>query len=315
MKRLIKALLVMILITLGSFSLTTSALYRPYYKHNELTERMSQLSNSKYVKMGVWQLNSLRNIEKLNSYKVRHLNLAKAVTFFYTMETGETLVKDNSWKQFMAIFENVHTEDCLRLVAERYGYPASQQQAAHAYRLSQQFDHVNLHLLMNGWDDNRYGYYIRDNYYYEIETEMNSYIWALAYSIGGGNPFYLAAVRKNYEPYQCTTFAWFRYWQVYGEDSGADGNGRFNAAEIVADHPFKFRLADYPAPGATFSKQPYYERGAGHVGFIEAMDDRYIWFSDGNSDVNGLLRINYCFTIERFLRYVGSNCQYAIPID
>ena len=83
----------------------------------------------------------------------------------------------------------------------------------------------------------------------------------------------------------------------------------------MADHPFEFALTNYPTAGATFSKQPYYERGAGHVGFIEAMDDKYIWFSDGNSDVNGLVRLNWKMNLDEFWRYVGRNCQFAVPID
>lgn len=91
-----------------------------------------------------------------------------------------------------------------------------------------------------------------------------------------GNPFTMP---------QCTYFAWSRFYQIYGYDSGARGNGKTNAAEIVNAHPDKFRLSSTPAGGATFSiemnsLQPEY----GHVGFVEAFDGTYLWISEGNYD-------------------------------
>lgn len=89
-----------------------------------------------------------------------------------------------------------------------------------------------------------------------------------------GNPFMVG---------QCTWFAWARFYQVYGFDSGARGNGKTNAREIVAAHGDKFELSSTPAAGATFSMEkntlyPQY----GHVGFIEAFDGEFIWVSEGN---------------------------------
>lgn len=82
---------------------------------------------------------------------------------------------------------------------------------------------------------------------------------------------------------QCTWFAWSRFYQVYGFDSGARGNGKTNAAEIVKAHPDKFQLSSTPAAGAVFSMEkntvmPEY----GHVGFVEAFDGEYLWISEGN---------------------------------
>ena len=92
--------------------------------------------------------------------------------------------------------------------------------------------------------------------------------------LGNGNPFMVG---------QCTWFAWARFYQVYGFDSGARGNGKTNAREIVAAHGDKFELSSTPAAGATFSMEkntlyPQY----GHVGFIEAFDGEFIWVSEGN---------------------------------
>ena len=82
---------------------------------------------------------------------------------------------------------------------------------------------------------------------------------------------------------QCTWFAWSRFYQIYGFDSGARGNGKTNALEIVKKHGDKFELSSTPAAGAVFSigKNTLYPQ-YGHVGFIEAYDGEYIWISEGN---------------------------------
>ena len=82
---------------------------------------------------------------------------------------------------------------------------------------------------------------------------------------------------------QCTWFAWSRFYQIYGFDSGARGNGKTNALEIVEKHEDKFELSSTPAAGAVFSMEentlyPEY----GHTGFVEAYDGEYVWISEGN---------------------------------
>ena len=97
-----------------------------------------------------------------------------------------------------------------------------------------------------------------------------------------GNPFGVG---------QCTWYAWSRFYQIYGFDSGARGNGKTNAAEIVNAHPDKFALSSTPTAGAVFSMEkntlfPQY----GHVGIVEAFDGEYLWLSEGNyyiDDYNG----------------------------
>ena len=94
-----------------------------------------------------------------------------------------------------------------------------------------------------------------------------------------GNPFELP---------QCTYFAWSRFYQVYGFSSGAFGNGKDNAREIVSAHSDLFSLSSTPSGGAIFSAQkntlyPQY----GHVGFVEAYDGTNLWISEGNYKVNG----------------------------
>lgn len=110
--------------------------------------------------------------------------------------------------------------------------------------------------------------------------KLDSYIsldWSPFITIG--NPFELS---------QCTYFAWSRFYQVYGFSSGAFGNGKDNAREIVSAHSNMFSLSSTPSGGAVFSAQantlyPQY----GHVGFVEAYDGKNLWISEGNYKVNG----------------------------
>lgn len=110
--------------------------------------------------------------------------------------------------------------------------------------------------------------------------KLDNYIsldWSKFITIG--NPFKLP---------QCTYFAWSRFYQVYGFSSGAFGDGKDNAREIVSAHSNMFSLSSTPSGGAVFSTQkntlyPQY----GHVGFVEAYDGTNLWISEGNYKVNG----------------------------
>ena len=100
-------------------------------------------------------------------------------------------------------------------------------------------------------------------------------------------------ITKNYDRFthpnnpftvgQCTWFAWSRFYQVYGFDSGARGNGKTNAMEIVKAHGDVFELSSTPAAGSVFSmeKNTLYPE-CGHTGFVEAYDGQYVWLSEGN---------------------------------
>ncbi len=130
--------------------------------------------------------------------------------------------------------------------------------------------------------------YESDTWYHPSDTSDSGYIGEVKNAIKldsfvtdnwskftvAGNPFSIP---------QCTYFAWSRFYQIYGYDSGARGNGKTNAKEIVNAHSDKFKLSSTPAGGAVFS----YEKNAlypeyGHVGFVEAYDGTYIWISEGN---------------------------------
>lgn len=110
-----------------------------------------------------------------------------------------------------------------------------------------------------------------------------------------GNPF---------SPGQCTWYAWSRFYQVYGYDSGARGNGKTNAAEIVRAHPDKFVESSTPAPGGVISFDGV---GPGHVAFIEAVEGDTIWLFDGNYGGNGTLWLHKT-TIKK---YIADNQAYG----
>ena len=122
-----------------------------------------------------------------------------------------------------------------------------------------------------------------------------------------GNPFAMP---------QCTYYAWSRFYQVYGFSSGAFGNGKDNAREIVAVHGDKFSLSSTPSGGAVFSAQantlyPQY----GHVGFVEAFDGTNLWISEGNYTLSngdyGYIHI-YRTTFQAF-KAMYPDVVFAVP--
>lgn len=122
-----------------------------------------------------------------------------------------------------------------------------------------------------------------------------------------GNPFAMP---------QCTYYAWSRFYQVYGFSSGAFGNGKDNAREIVAVHGDKFSLSSTPSGGAVFSAQantlyPQY----GHVGFVEAFDGTNLWISEGNYTLSngdyGYIHI-YRTTLQAF-KAMYPDVVFAVP--
>lgn len=122
-----------------------------------------------------------------------------------------------------------------------------------------------------------------------------------------GNPFAMP---------QCTYYAWSRFYQVYGFSSGAFGNGKDNAREIVAVHGDKFSLSSTPSGGAVFSAQAntrYPEFG--HVGFVEAFDGTNLWISEGNYTLsngdNGYIHI-YRTTLQAF-KAMYPDAVFAVP--
>ena len=122
-----------------------------------------------------------------------------------------------------------------------------------------------------------------------------------------GNPFAMP---------QCTYYAWSRFYQVYGFSSGAFGDGKDNAGEIVAAHGDKFSLSNMPSGGAVFSAQAntlYPQHG--HVGFVEAFDGTNLWISEGNYTLSngdyGYIHI-YRTTLQAF-KAMYPDVVFAVP--
>ena len=82
---------------------------------------------------------------------------------------------------------------------------------------------------------------------------------------------------------QCTSYAWYRFYECYGYSSGAAGDGKYNAESIVNAHPDQFTLSTVPKAGSIFSGYRGYSKNQhGHVGFIEEVTDQYVYTSEGN---------------------------------
>ncbi|MBQ3376032.1 MAG: CHAP domain-containing protein [Erysipelotrichaceae bacterium] len=142
------------------------------------------------------------------------------------------------------------------------------------------------------------------------ETEQRQEIWERYRTIGGGNGFYEVNINRYW---QCTTFVWARFYEVYGYDSGAVGDGCFHAAETVRAHPTRFEISSLPQPGAVFSMWISDYSHAGHTGFIEAVEGEYIWISDANYDGKGTIRFNYKMKLADFVKWYPGTF-YAVPI-
>lgn len=130
------------------------------------------------------------------------------------------------------------------------------------------------------------------------------------YETHAGNPFA--------RPW-CTWWAWNRFYEVYGYDSGARGNGCTNVSEILRAHPDKFKSSTEPVAGAVFSVPAGVLGGAaasaGHVGFVEKVEGDYIYTSEGgfSMTVGGTMGVAYCkYTKAQFFaKYPGAT--FAVP--
>lgn len=221
----------------------------------------------------------------------------QALTVLYMHESDLTAA--NVWDKYGSSLENElesnillkhHEDDFSRL----YSY----------------FTHRNA-ILKYKRKDNRIIECEYENVFTRLYETLNSQIWEKYRTIGGGNKFY----RVNGKYYwQCTTFAYARFYEVYGYFSGASGNGCLHAQEIVKAHPTWFRITYYPTPGATFSVAGSDKSHWGHVGFVEACDNQYIWVSEGNVGVRGGIRFNYKMTIQEFFKKYP-NVIFASPIN
>ena len=125
---------------------------------------------------------------------------------------------------------------------------------------------------------------------------------------------------------QCTSYAWYRFYQCYGYPSGAQGDGKYNAETIVNAHPDQFTLSSVPKAGSVFSGYRGYSTNQhGHVGFIEEVTDKYIYTSEGNmcpdeSGSNGQIWEYHRWDINTFMNryndgHPDSYLIFAVPIS
>ena len=126
----------------------------------------------------------------------------------------------------------------------------------------------------------------------------------------------ITSLGASYFGRQCTDFAKWRFLQYYGWVYLSNGNGNEVAHNLVAAYPDKFELItdtrNVPA-GSIFSLKTY---PWGHVGFVEKVEDGYIYFSDGNVNMSTLnipdgMRINEKMSIEAW-EAQGPH-EYACP--
>lgn len=128
---------------------------------------------------------------------------------------------------------------------------------------------------------------------------------------------------------QCVDFAHWRFWTMYKQDWSGAGNGKECAGNIVATFPdasrttkegYYFTLSNQPSGGAVFSVGETSSNPWGHVGFVEKVEDGYLWFSDGNVSLGGYvegqgIRVNNKMKVDRFLKgepCYGA-CTFAVP--
>jgi len=131
--------------------------------------------------------------------------------------------------------------------------------------------------------------------------------------ISVGNPLFACNISTDMKwggPYQCTSFAWWRFKEYYGDSyRNGDGNGFCWAWQVCERNPGKFELSTSPAPGAIFS---LYGSGHNHVGFVEKVEGSTFWISEGNYNVGGI-RLNYpIYSISQLTGGYG-NVIFAVP--
>ena len=118
----------------------------------------------------------------------------------------------------------------------------------------------------------------------------------------------------------CTWWMWNRFYDVYEYDCGARGNGSTNADEIVKAHPDLWHYENEPVAGGVFSVKPgagICSTGAaataGHVGFIEKVEDGYVWTSEGGYTSGGNMGVGLSrYTIDGFYSMYGGRGSVTI---
>ena len=230
---------------------------------------------------------------------------AQAIAVCFYHDYGRNITQNLS--DFATVLEGKSLQQCLLTVRNQYKYRLADIRRDVIEQLREYYRCRNI--IVNS-DPGRILPCEYEDLVLKKESEQRQEIWERYRTIGGGNGFYEVNINRYW---QCTTFVWARFYEVYGYDSGAVGDGCFHAAETVRAHPTRFEISSLPKPGAVFSMWISDYSHAGHTGFIEAVEGEYIWISDANYDGKGTIRFNYKMKLSDFVKRYPSTF-YAVPI-
>ncbi|MBR2700837.1 MAG: CHAP domain-containing protein [Erysipelotrichaceae bacterium] len=290
-----KILLVILLLLLNGCSRKPAPLiYEEAIKHTNTAEAKIVITDK-----DIDEFNESSNYGMDNEYAQ-----AIAACFYHDYKKNIS----SSLPDFSLIMNGKTLDECLYLAKNRYKYLLVEYRREVIESLLDYYRCRNR--LLEYSDIHRIIPCEYDNLDVKLDSAEAEEIWEKYRTIGGGNGFYYVNKRRYW---QCTTFAWARFYEVYGYDSGAVGDGCFHAIEVVRAHPTRFMISTTPAPGATFSKWLTPTNHAGHTGFVEAVEGDYMWISEGNYDSAGGIRYNYKVKISDFSRRYP-NTIYAIPV-
>lgn len=265
----------------------------------------------------IWLDEDFPVLDGMNEETHPSLSLAYGISYYYQVIQHQSVFSVST--DYMNMFTNDDPAVCISQFTASYGIEINESQLDSLNALGSQ-----LRFSMNF---NNYGVFsvsggqllpVDENTYYPGSDARAAEMWQEAFSIGGGNPYYYAAINGKWSPRQCTTFAWYRFYQYYGYDCGARGEGKVYANQVVATHPDAFRLSSMPTPGSIVSFPGTEENSHGHVAFVEKVDGEYMWYSEGNYD-NGGIRLNHRTSISALHQYYCGGATaclvYAVPIS
>ena len=264
----------------------------------------------------IWLDEDFPVLDGMNEETYPSLSLAYGISYYYQVIQHQSVFSVST--DYMNMFINDDPAVCISQFTASYGIEINELQLDSLNALGSQ-----LRFSMNL---NNYEVFsvsggqllpVDENTYYPGSDARAAEMWQEAFLIGGGNPYYYAAIDGKWSPRQCTTFAWYRFYQYYGYDSGARGDGKNCAKQVVAAHPDSFRLSSMPAPGSIVSFPGTGENSHGHVAFVEKVEGEWMWYSEGNYEKGGI-RLNRKVSIEALHQYYcGSTAclVYAVPIS
>lgn len=275
---------------------------------------LSKLSDAKARASAVWLAWYFINDKSIKPNGIDNQYDKYAQCFIDTAYSGE---KKDSY--------SISTSDgCWKKVEDLYGVSINSEiknTASMFYdELKNSSSYVEASKIGELFEEDKYP----ENSMFAFGTPEGNAIWNRCFNDAAGGHFTLYSTTNP----QCTDFAHWRFYLMYGTDWRGAGNGKDCVDNIVNTFPdenhttpngYYFKKVDEPVAGAVFSVGPtQYSPDAGHVGFVEKVDGDYMWFSDGNVIVLGRgngLRINSrCKTnlFEKYIQY--GEVVYALPV-